>query len=104
MQNNQNNVEKHKVIKLSCGDIVIGIVSSDLSGTKRIMKKPWEYTKVPGGYTVVPFQGLLYGQNLEVQNLEIKPDHVVYEFELDRVPDLKKAYFERSMSESGIVI
>lgn len=94
---------KHKVVKLNCGDVVIGIVTNNPSG-QRIMRKPWEYAKVQGGYTVIPYQGLLYGQNLEVQDLVIKPDHIVYEFELDRVPDLKKAYFERSMAASGIQI
>ena len=93
---------KHKIIKLSCGDIVIGIVESQI-GIKS-MKEPWSYVKVPGGYTVVPYEGLLYGEGKNIKNLEVKHSHIVYEFDLNDVPDLKKAYFERSMSESGIVI
>lgn len=99
----------YKIIKLTCGDIIIGnvtgITNTMVPGyTGRKMEKPWEYTRVQGGYTVVPYQGLLYGEGYEVKHMEINSDQIVYEKKLDSVPSLKDAYFERSMSEAGIVV
>lgn len=101
---NQIQISQHKVIKLSCGDIVIGVVTTDTFTEKRIMKQPWQMVKVTGGYSMCPYEVLIFGNNHEVKDLIINPDHIVYERELVSFPDLKKAYFERSMENSGIVV
>lgn len=100
----------HKIVKLSCGDIVIGVVNIDTSalGTSKYMKEPWEYinlgTMMQPQYTLAPYQTFLWGEGKEVNNLELKESQVVYIKDLNSVPDLKKVYFERVMDKSGIVV
>lgn len=96
----------HKIIKLTCGDIVIGIVTQE--GLVRTMKQPWEYinmgTLQAPQFVLAPYQMFLFGEHKEVTDLEIKNDQIVYEKNLSEVPDLHKNYNARMSAKSGIVV
>lgn len=97
----------HRIIKLSCGDIVAGLVTTDDLG-KRTIQKPWEYINLGTlnnpQYTFAPYQLFLWGDGKEITNLELKDSQIVYEFSLDREPKLKEIYLSKSAEASGIQI
>ena len=97
-----------KIIKLSCGDIVIGTVMVDPITNKKMMKEPWEYvnlgTLLNPQYVVAPYQMFLFGEGKEVRNLELKESQIVYEKPLNSIKFLNDMYFQKSSEKSGIVV